>query len=132
MQPFINYPFIININPHLHVTPSHIITLTLPTLKPSISLIQSHFFFFSPIFHHENPQNHLKQEVEQQNTQNHSTETSQSSPSFTINHSCTIYLQKEPQNSDTPSLSTMHAGNKRLNDTPKVTHYPNQQREPSK
>ena len=26
---------------------------------------------------------------------------------------------KEPQSSDTPSLSTMHAGNKRPNDTPK-------------
>ena len=92
MQPFINRPFIINITPHPHITPSHIITLTLPTLKPSISLIHSHFFFIL-IIHHENSQIHLKQEAEQENTQILST--------------------------DTPSLSTMHAGSKRPNETPK-------------
>ena len=109
MQPFINRPFINNITPHPHVTPSHIITLALPTLKPSISLIHSHIFFFNPIIHHENPQNHLKQETEQQMPK-----TTQPKPLKVVHPSPLITATpstfKEPQNSNTPCQSTMHAG----------------------
>ena len=118
MQPFINRPFIINITPHPHVTTSHIITLTLPTLKSSISLIHSHFFFFTFTITMKTSKSTSSKKANKRTAK-----SSQPKPLNVVHPSPLITAppstSKEPQNSDTPSLSTMHAGTKWPNDTPK-------------
>ena len=116
MQPFIDRPFIISITPHLHVTPSHIITLTLPTLEPSISLIHSHFLFFTFTITMKTSKSTSSKKANKRTPK-----SSQPKPLNVVHPSPLITAapsnSKEPQNSDTPSQSMMHAGTKRPNDT---------------